>query len=171
MIASKNWVSVFVSVANRSFLLSVCTIWKTKPTLIQVNRRIKRNEIIIRTKQLHCMKERIKKSKCDINPTQTPQTGLRRIARKQNVSTLGNLQCSFCEERKHLSRSMKLIRSTFSLKIIAITGNIFSCSDRALNSQGLKSTSRIWKSVVIGLRKLRLVFSRRAWGRNAWRRP
>ena len=60
--------------------------------------------------------ERAQKEKCeyDINPKRTPQIGLNRIARKQNVSTLRILQFSFCEERKHLSRSTEFTRSIFS---------------------------------------------------------
>ena len=58
---------------------------------------------------------------------------------------------------KHLSQSMKFNRSTFSLITIAITRSHFLAVTVRKVSQGLKGTSRIRKSVVIGLRKFRLV--------------
>ena len=70
------------------------------------------------------------------------QIGLDRIARKQNVSTPRILQYSFCEKRNLLSRSMKFIRSTFSLITIAITRSPFLCSDRAQNFS--RSQEHFW---------------------------
>ena len=88
---------------------------------------------VIQTKRLHWNSAKRITSKYDINPKRTPQIGLNRITRKQNVSILRILQYSFCEERKHLSRSMKFIRTTFSLITMAITRSPFSCCDRAQN--------------------------------------
>ena len=52
MIVSKNWFSIFVYVANWSFVLSVSAIWKIVQTSNQVNRRTTRNGVT-QTKRLH----------------------------------------------------------------------------------------------------------------------
>lgn len=51
-LADGYWFSFFVYVANRSFVVSVSTIWNIKQTINQVNRRITRDGVIQR-KRLH----------------------------------------------------------------------------------------------------------------------
>ena len=74
-----------------------------------------------------------------IYPTRTPQVGLNRITREQNVLTIRILLCSFCElkGRKHISQRMKFIRSTFSLiniiNILRFHEAHFFFSDRTQN--------------------------------------
>ena len=104
-----------------------------------------------------------KKCKYDINPNWTPQISLNRIERKQfeNVSTIqilpylilwgrvANISANTCR---------KFIRPSSPLITIEITRSPFSCSDRMQNfSKSTRSTSRIWKSVVIDLSKFWLV--------------
>ena len=64
------------------------------------------------------------------------------------------------KSHKHLSQSMKFICSSFSLITIILLltykAHFLAVPVRKI-SQGLKSTSRIWKSIVIGLRKFRLI--------------
>ena len=162
MIASKNWLVFLFPVANRSFVLSVSTIWKIKPTLISLGQP-KDNKKYYCSNEMTPLKERRKKSKYEIKPKRTLQIGLNRIPRKQNVSPLRNLQYSFYEELKHLSRGMKFICSTFSR-------SPFSCNDRALNSQGLKKTLEfggpLWL-VYVNCDS----FQHTLVGRNAWRIP
>ena len=105
IIVSKNWISVFVYVANR---LCLCDL-KLKQTFIQVNRRTTRNGVI-QAKRLHWNSA---ERKVGIISIPSKSLGLNPITREQSVSTLGILKYSFCEECKHLSRRMKFIRSTF----------------------------------------------------------
>ena len=127
MIAAKNCCSVFVYVEYRSFV-RVATIWKTKLTLNQVNRRTTGNGII-QAKQLHWNRAERNENMISIRSERHEEVWIEshgsKIFQPQELYRTHSVG-----SRKHLTQNMKFICFTFSLITIAITWNPFSRSDR-----------------------------------------